>query len=644
MKKLLLLASICAIGCAANAQFVARHTGSPVLPITKKMVDLSGPIVTSMPARHAAAKTTAPAFYTQDFSGGLPSGWTTGVISGPGTWHHTTVASTSSFHLAALASTTAANGWMIFDSDSLGAACGTCAPAGWMQTDAINCAAHTTVRLNFQELYRKYNDSCVIWVSTSPTFTTYTRFPVSFNNSLATNVSTVNPKTLHINITSAAASSATVYIRFVHYGYPAGSYSWSVDDMTLSEVDPHDVDAHASFLYNPQATAYNSSMFTTPLQFVDSIYPVILLSNQGANVESPVVGAQIYNGATAVYTQTMPYAGLAVGAEDSIVQFPGFKPTAMGNYSVPMGANITGDADLTNNVDSSFFTVSDTTWMVNSGKVSGSYYLHRVSPAQSYLQGARFDVPSTAVGDTVSGFGVAFASTSVPTTGSASVSVQLYSVQQAGTNWNFVATSVSKPILASDISSTTSTVWAYFAIDPVASGGVAQFILQPGTTYAAVAQINGVTTDLLVLSSASPNATGFAGYFGQSDSSLNDGGNASFGLANVATGLTSVPMVRMYFSNIGTVGVNDINKVAILTKATPNPATSDFTVSFTQAVPAAAVVSITNTVGQVVATQNVAATTSGSTTFSTANLPAGVYFYSVNADGGRATGRIVVAH
>ncbi len=644
MKKLLLLASICAIGGAANAQFVSRHTGSPVLPITKKTVDLSGPIVASTPARHAAAKTTAPAFYTQDFNGGLPGGWTTGIIAGPGTWHHTTVASTSSFHLAALASTTAANGWMIFDSDSLGAACGTCAPAGWMQTGALDCSAHTTVRLNFQELYRKFNDSCVIWVSTSPTFTTYTRFPVSFNNSLATNVSTVNPKTIHINISSAAASSATVYIRFVHYGYPAGSYSWSVDDMTLSEVDPHDVDAHGSFVYNPQATAYNSSMFTTPLQFVDSIYPVILLSNQGANIESPVVGAQIYNGATAVYTQTLPYPGLAVGAEDSIVQFPGFKPTAMGNYSVPMGANITGDADLTNNVDSSFFTVSDTTWMVNSGKVSGSYYLHRVSPAVSYLQGARFDVPTTAAGDTVSGFGVAFASTSVPTTGSASVSVQLYSVQQAGTNWNFVATSVSKPILASDISSTTSTVWAYFPIDPVASGGIAQFVLQPGTTYAAVAQINGVTTDLLVLSSVSPNATGFAGYFGQSDSSLNDGGNASFGATNIATGLTSVPMVRMYFGNIGTVGINDISKVAILTKATPNPATADFTISFTQAVPAAAVVSITNTVGQVVATQNVAATTSGAATFSTASLPAGVYFYSVNADGGRSTGRIVVAH
>lgn len=143
MKKLFLLASMCAIGCAANAQFVSRSTMNRVLPNTKKTVDLSGPVVKQPAPRHgAAAKTTAPAFYTQDFAGGLPAGWTTGIIAGPGTWHHTTVASTSSFRLAALASTTAANGWMIFDSDSLGAACGTCAPAGWMQTDAINCAAH----------------------------------------------------------------------------------------------------------------------------------------------------------------------------------------------------------------------------------------------------------------------------------------------------------------------------------------------------------------------------------------------------------------------------------------------------------------------------------------------------------------------
>lgn len=457
---------------------------------------------------------------------------------------------------------------------------------------------------------------------------------------------TVNPKTLHINISATAASSATVYIRFVHYGYPAGSYSWSIDDMTLSEVDPHDVDAHGAFLFNPQATAYNSSIFNTPLQFVDSIYPVILLSNQGANIESPTLGAQIYNGTTSVYSQTMTFPGLGVGIEDTGVDFPGFKPTAMGSYTAPMGAYITtGDADLSNNSDTARFTVTDTTWMINSGATTGSYYLHRVSPAVSYLQGARFDVPTSSLGDTVSGFGVAFSSTSVPTTGSASVAVQLYSVVQGATNWDYVATSVSKPVIASDISSATSIVWAYFPIDPVASGGIGQFVLQPGTTYAAVVQINGVTTDLLVLYTGSPNATGFApGYFGQSDSSMNDGGNASFGASNIATGLTSVPMVRMYFGNIGTVGINDVNRTAILTKATPNPATSDFTVSFTQATPAPAVISITNTVGQVVATQNVGATANGVATFSTANLPSGVYFYSVNANGSRATGRIVVAH
>ncbi len=637
MKKLFLLLSMSSIGLAANAQFVSRNA-SPVMPNLKKTVDLSGPVSLT---HKQAARTTATAFYTQAFAGSLPGTWSTGVISGPGTWHYTTVASTSAYHLAALASTTAANGWMIFDSDSLGTV-GGATPAGYLQSEAINCAAHTTVRLTFQELYRKFNDSCFVWVSTSPTFATHTAYAVTANNSLAGNVSTANPQTVHINISATAASQPAVYIRFVYYGAGGGSYSWNIDDISISELDPHDVDIHKSFAWNPQATAYSSSIFATPLAFVDSIYPVVLASNQGANAENPSVNAQIFNGTTSVYTQTQSYA-LPVGAQDSIIQYGGYKPTAIGTYTMPFSATATGDADMTNNVDTTFFAVTDTTWMVNSGSISTAYYLHRATPALSYMNGARFDVPTSSTGDTVSGFGVAFSSSSVPT-GAGQVAVQLYSAQQSSTNWTYVGTSVVKAVTAGDISTSSSTVWAYFPIDAAASGGISQFILAPGTTYAAVVQTKNVTTDLLILASSVPNATPFAGYFGQSDSSLNDGGNATFGASSVATGLTSVPLVRMYFGPRSTVGVNDVNASAIATEATPNPATSEVKISFTQATAANTVINIVNTLGQVVATQTVSASTNGSATFNTANLASGVYYYTVNSNGGRATGRVVVAH
>ncbi len=643
MKKLFLLLTISSIGLSANAQF-AQRKASPIAPNTKRTVNLFVPLENE--AKHTAARTTATAFYTQTFAGGLPGTWSTGIISGLGTWRYATAAATSTYTLGALNSTTASNGWMLFNADSLSTAGGpTSVPSGYLQSESINCSAHTTVRLNFQELYRKFYDSCVVWVSTTPTFTSYTRYSIGVNDALSVNTSTANPQTVHVNISSAAASQASVYIRFIYYGHAGGSYSWMIDDVNLSELDPHDVSVSSSFLYQPEATAYNSTIFSTPLEFVDTVYPVTFLSNLGSSVETNVaVGAQIYNGATSVYTQTTTYPSLPVNALDTLIQFAaGYKPTAIGTYAAPMGTTVTGDADLTNNVDTVKFSVTDTTWMVNQGTIKGGLYIHRASPALSYMQGARFDVPSSATADTVSGFGVAFNSLSAAT-GTGEVTVQLYSAQQSSTNWTYVGTSVIKHLTAADISTSTSTVWAYFPIDAAASGGISQFILTPGTTYAAVVQIKNVTTDLIVLATSAPNATGYSGYFGQSDSSLNDGGNATFGASNVATGGSTVPLVRMYFGPRSLVGVNDVNKSLLSTQALPNPASTEVKINFTQAAPVDATVTITNMVGQVVASQTVSATTNGSATFNTAHLASGMYLYNVIANGERTTGRLTIAH
>jgi len=60
-----------------------------------------------------------------------------------------------------------------------------------------------------------------------------------------------------------------------------------------------------------------------------------------------------------------------------------------------------------------------------------------------------------------------------------------------------------------------------------------------------------------------------------------------------------------------------------------------------------ATVSITNAVGQVIATKevaNVIAKQNNIVTFSTADLSAGLYFYTVEAKGQRTTNRFVVTH
>jgi hypothetical protein len=659
MKKIFLLLAGCCSMFGANAQY-ARNSSTLFSATTKGTPFLAEQMNAKTNAHHLANKTTVAGIATETFGGGsattLPPGWTTG---GPiGKWHWTTVASTSTYSAAmgTMHSTTQSNGWMIFDSDSTGAGC-SCAPNNWLQSPAYNCSGHTTVRLNFENYFEKFNDSCFVYVSTDPAFATYTVYPVSLNNGLGGNVSTANTSKVHINITAAAAGHAAVYIRFVYADEAGqtGGYAWMVDDLSLTELNTHDVSNSHSFLFQgePAGTSFSGSIFNTPLEFVDSVAPVTLLANLGANVETNVVStARIYQGTTLVYTDSITYPSLPINAFDSIIQFRNFKPAAIGAYKCIISTALSNDSDMTNNIDTATFNITDTTWMEAQGNSTGSYYIHRATGGAplSYMNGARYDVPATAAGDTVSGFGVAFSSSSVPT-GAGKVSVQLYSILEGvTTGWTYVASSVARPIIAADISSSVAAVWADFRIDQVHSGGSAPFILQPGTTYAAMVQIDNVTTDLLVLSGAAPNATGYSGYFGQSDTSQNDGAT-SFGSHSIATGSSNhVPFVRMYFGSVlpfvdHTI-VKNIPLINVIGAAYPNPANTSVTIPFTTVQNGDVKITLTNMVGQVVGMQTINATagTAAQATFQTGGLANGVYLYNVEANGGHGNGRITIAH
>jgi hypothetical protein len=87
--------------------------------------------------------------------------------------------------------------------------------------------------------------------------------------------------------------------------------------------------------------------------------------------------------------------------------------------------------------------------------------------------------------------------------------------------------------------------------------------------------------------------------------------------------------------SLGINQVTDLGKVTV----TPNPANDQLNISFTAQ--GSASVTLTNAIGQVVAAQTV---TNGKASFNTTAIPAGVYIYSVKANGESATGRVVVAH
>ena len=98
-------------------------------------------------------------------------------------------------------------------------------------------------------------------------------------------------------------------------------------------------------------------------------------------------------------------------------------------------------------------------------------------------------------------------------------------------------------------------------------------------------------------------------------------------------------------STIGAVNeVENTTKNVMTAQAYPNPAVNELNVKFTTAAAADVTVNLINTLGQVVAAQTLSNVTAGTASFNTSKMAAGVYSYTVNANGSRSTGRVVVAH
>jgi hypothetical protein len=95
------------------------------------------------------------------------------------------------------------------------------------------------------------------------------------------------------------------------------------------------------------------------------------------------------------------------------------------------------------------------------------------------------------------------------------------------------------------------------------------------------------------------------------------------------------------------VNVKNISSNIYSVTAFPNPANNTVAIPVTMKQDASVTVSLLNSVGQVVKTQNlgkVNANQKATAQFSTSDLAQGVYFYSVNADGQNMNGRISVVH
>ena len=178
-----------------------------------------------------AASPERAVIWSNDFSN--PSDWTIGNINDPNNdnWVIGTMAPSGAFAIDPIASTTAANGFALFDSDLL---CGGSQNAWIAMANPVDLSTYSGVVLIFQQNYRKFEDSC--FVETSTDGVNWSSITV---NDIDVNASTANPDTRTINVSSQIGGAAQAWVRFRFKG--GCDYAWMIDDVSLNTLPDNEL-------------------------------------------------------------------------------------------------------------------------------------------------------------------------------------------------------------------------------------------------------------------------------------------------------------------------------------------------------------------------------------------------------------------
>ncbi|MEM9886456.1 MAG: T9SS type A sorting domain-containing protein [Bacteroidota bacterium] len=346
------------------------------------------------------------AVFTETFDGGLPDNWSAieiqGDMSASSNWTWTTFGPMGDFPTGSLQSTTAGNGWMVFDSDLN---CTFANQEAWLVSPQLDASNLDVVFLQFETFYRSFNDRPTIEVSTdSMNWISFEVFPGIEANEFGDGTSSpdLNPQVINIDISEVAAGASSYWFafRFLSDGgtdnggdLTGCGYAWQVDDVAIINEDAraaNDLSVSASFY----AVAPNS---VTPASQIEAFGFLADIANEGSQDQTDItLEVSIANFATAeeVFSESLSIDLLAVDSTQEDVVFENtFTPAdELAVYEGAYSISATNEDEIPANNSRTFqFAVSDTTyskWFNNTGLIS-------ISPADDnvYSYGNCYYIP-----------------------------------------------------------------------------------------------------------------------------------------------------------------------------------------------------------------------------------------------------------
>jgi hypothetical protein len=575
----------------SNLPVQAQHVAAPM------MRDISPPTVTAHPSALTAHHRTDP-IWTDDFSD--PSNWTIGALNGTNdNWVVGTAGPVGDYAIPALQSTSAANGFALFDSDVM------CeVDNGYIATvSSIDLSAVTHVQLQFEQFYRRFQGHTFVDVSNDG----ISWIPYEVNTQLVTGQYTANPDLFTLDISQVAGSQSTVWFRFRYVGNC--DYAWMVDDVALLAQPGHELS-----LVSASTTTWDFDTANSSDSVPYSIFPTTEIRPLAVNLTFfnagylPETNVMAHISTSDGYDESGSFGTVAPG--DSVTWFgPLWTPTStIGDHFIHYSVvSDDADVDTTNNADTAKIQVSDFIYARDNGIRTGE-----VGDESPFLVGNWMYAQTN---DIAAGVMVAFSSSS-------DVGVEV-NAQLLDGNRDPVAQTGYHTLAFTDLSPIGGSNFVTMYFD-------APYQLQAGSDYLIVLQHFGGASVLV----------GTSGLSIPQSSLLYRGDEATW------YSISTTPMVRLWVNSLEGISENDLQNGIGLGQCSPNPATSTARIEYSLQRTMDVTLELLDVSGKPVRTLAKGSTAPGThkVDIDTRGLAAGVYYYTLRTMDAVATKRMVVVH
>lgn len=539
---------------------------------------------------------------------GTNGAWTTGNTNGD-IWKHSmyTTSGEWSTGTPAFASTTANNGFMLFDADSVNFIT---SPTynnfdGDLISPVIDFSGEPSVQLVMEQEFRYCcAGSLDISVSVSNDGGASYGNPYPLAGSVATNAGS-GTHTVTANITADAANQANVRLKFSWNGTASGNshYYWVIDDISFETAADNDIVAQDPYWGTDGLPYYQIP--TTQVAPID--FSAFAFNNGGIAQTGVTLGVAVDMGAT--FTGSSASVTIAPGATDSLGLTSQWTPAASVNsHQVLWGItqNETDEVPANNLLDTLNIEITDYIYARDNGVIDGGTF----NSGDGYEVGNLFDIWTDQTCTAVD------VQLDDGTTVGALLYAKIYSIDPATGDFVFEQQSDYHTVVASDLTS----VLTLELISPL-------LMTNTNLTYLAVIATDGdggLTDDII---------TGTAGDSEAQTTFYYDATDATWYYT------TSTPMVRLNFDPSNALSENE-NAFGV--KLYPNPATDAVSVDYNLGNASDVTIIMTDLSGKTIATVNETANAGINTvSLNTKALSAGIYNVVISTDNGTVTEKFI---